>query len=45
MFKPEYAAASKLLLENMYLDGKEKLIEQLGLQENLAVGNQAVGGA
>jgi hypothetical protein len=44
VFRPEYAASAKLLLENMYLDGKEKLIEQLELQENLAVGNQAVGG-
>lgn len=42
VFRPEYAKAAKLLLENMYLDGKEKLIETLGSKEYLAMGDQLI---
>ncbi len=44
VFQPEAAPAAKILLEQMYLDGKEKLLAKLGSQQNLAVNDQSVGG-
>lgn len=42
VFRPDLAPSAKLLLENMYLEGKEKLLESLGSEEYLAMGNQSV---
>ncbi len=42
VFRPDLAPSAKLLLENMYLDGKEKLLEGIGSEEYLAMGNQSV---
>lgn len=42
VFRPDLAPSAKLLLENMYLDGKEKLLESLSSEEYLAMGNQSV---
>lgn len=42
VFRPDLAPSAKLLLENMYLDGKEKLLEAMSSEEYLAMGNQGV---
>ncbi|MBQ2614807.1 MAG: hypothetical protein IJB80_05725 [Clostridia bacterium] len=42
VFRPDMAPSAKILLENMYFDGKEKLLEAIGSQQNLAVSEQPV---
>lgn len=42
VFRPDMAPSAKLLLENMYLDGKEKLLEGLGSEEYLAMRQQGI---
>ena len=42
VFRPDMAPSAKILLENMYLDGKEKLLEAVQSKEHLAMGDQTV---
>lgn len=43
VFEPEMAAQARILIENMHIDGKEKLLESLESQQNLAVSDESVG--
>lgn len=43
VFNPDMTDSAKILLKNIHLDGKEKLLEDLeGLQQNLAVSDKTV---
>ena len=42
VFQADAAEAARVLLENMHIDGKEKLLEGLTSQQNLSVGNNPV---